>query len=125
MLKNILLIGSGGFVGSVLRYLSQQYLQRFFDTTFPIGTMTVNILGCFIIGIIYGLSERGNILTPEMRMLLAVGFCGGFTTFSSFAYESLTLLKGGGLFHLSIYLGASVAFGFVATYLGMIAVKSI
>ncbi|MBI9056437.1 MAG: fluoride efflux transporter CrcB [Labilibaculum sp.] len=118
MLRTMLLIGLGGFLGSVSRYLVGQGLHRLFDTIFPIGTMTVNIVGSFIIGVIYSLAERDNLVSPEMRMFLAVGFCGGFTTFSSFAFDNLNLLKDSGFLYLSIYVGGSVFLGLLAVYFG-------
>lgn len=118
MLRTILLVGMGGFLGSVSRFLVGQGLHRFFNTVFPIGTMTVNIVGSFIIGVVYSLAERNNLVSPEMRMFLAVGFCGGFTTFSSFAFDNLSLLKDSGFLYLSIYVGGSVFLGLLAVYLG-------
>ncbi len=118
MLRTMLLVGLGGFLGSVSRYLVGQGLHRLFDTIFPIGTMTVNIVGSFIIGVIYSLAERDNLVSPEMRMFLAVGFCGGFTTFSSFAFDNLNLLKDSGFLYLSIYVGGSVFLGLLAVYFG-------
>ena len=118
MFRTLLLIGMGGFLGSVFRFLVGQGLHRIFDTIFPIGTMTVNIVGSFIIGVVYSMAERDNLINPEMRMFLAVGFCGGFTTFSSFAFDKLNLLKDSGFLYLSLYLGGSVFLGLVAVYLG-------
>ncbi|NOU61484.1 fluoride efflux transporter CrcB [Marinifilum caeruleilacunae] len=118
MLRTLLLIGMGGFLGSVSRFLIGQGLHRLFDTIFPIGTMTVNIVGSFIIGVVYSLAERDNLISPEVRMFLAVGFCGGFTTFSSFAFDKLNLLKDSGFLYLSMYLGGSVFLGLLAVYLG-------
>ncbi|WP_421918185.1 fluoride efflux transporter CrcB [Marinifilum sp.] len=118
MIRTLFLIGMGGFLGSVSRYLIGQGLHRIFDTIFPIGTMTVNIVGSFIIGVVYSLAERDNLISPEMRMFLAVGFCGGFTTFSSFAFDKLNLLKDSGFLYLSVYVGGSVFLGLLAVYLG-------
>ncbi|PXY00613.1 fluoride efflux transporter CrcB [Marinifilum breve] len=118
MLRTLLLIGMGGFLGSVSRFLIGQGLHRIFDTIFPIGTMTVNIVGSFIIGVVYSLAERDNLISPEIRMFLAVGFCGGFTTFSSFAFDKLNLLKDSGFLYLSMYVGGSVFLGLLAVYLG-------
>ncbi|WP_321517056.1 fluoride efflux transporter CrcB [Marinifilum fragile] len=118
MLRTLLLIGMGGFLGSISRFLIGQGLHRIFDTVFPIGTMTVNIVGSFIIGVVYSLAERDNLISPEIRMFLAVGFCGGFTTFSSFAFDKLNLLKDSGFLYLSLYLGGSVFLGLLAVYLG-------
>ncbi len=110
----------GGFLGSVSRFLVGQGLHRIFDTVFPIGTMTVNIVGSFIIGVVYSLAERDNLINPEMRMFLAVGFCGGFTTFSSFAFDQLNLLKDNGFLYLSLYMAGSVFLGLLAVYFGTI-----
>jgi len=125
MNRIFLLVGIGGFIGSVLRYYSSQLFARYFSTALPLGTFTVNIAGCLLIGIIYGLSERSNILSPEWRVFLAAGFCGGFTTFSTFSYESINLIRDGEFFILSLYVAASVILGFAATYLGMTIMKSI
>lgn len=120
----ILLVGAGGFVGSVARFLSGQLIVRYYPSSFPWGTFAVNIVGCFLIGMIYAFSEKGNLLSPEMRLLLATGFCGGFTTFSSFAYESIALMKDGELFYTFLYVAASIVIGFLAAYLGVFIVKS-
>ena len=87
MKTNIFLIAIGGLLGSVARYLSVVYVTKLIPSQFPYGTFAVNIAGCLVIGIIYGLSLRYLWLTPEWRLLLATGFCGGFTTFSTFSYE--------------------------------------
>jgi CrcB protein len=119
------IVGIGGFIGSVVRYYSQLFVTRIYPSTLPYGTFAINVSGCFLIGIIYALSERGNVLSPEWRLFLATGFCGGFTTFSSFSYESLNLVRDGEFFYLSLYVAASVIIGFAATYFGMLLIKSI
>lgn len=121
-MKYIILVGVGGFAGSVGRYLLGQLVQGNLLTSFPFGTMTVNILGCFIIGIIYALSTRGAI-PAEYRVLLATGFCGGFTTFSSFSYESMTLLQDGQFLYASLYAGLSFFIGLMAADLGVMVIK--
>lgn len=118
MLRTILLIGLGGFLGSISRFLIGLGVNRMFQTILPIGTLTVNVLGCLFIGMIYSLAEQKNILSPELRIFLGVGFCGGFTTFSSFVFEKFSLIKTGDFLILSIYLGASVFLGLIAVYLG-------
>ncbi|MEN8121813.1 MAG: fluoride efflux transporter CrcB [Bacteroidota bacterium] len=123
MIKVLMIIGTGGFIGSISRYLVQQLMQEKFDTSFPIGTFTVNILGSFIIGIVYALSEKGDVLSPEWRLFLAVGLCGGFTTFSSFAYESLQMMKLEQFFFVALYMGLSLFLGLIATYLGILSLK--
>jgi fluoride exporter len=122
-MRILFIIGTGGFIGSVARYILSQWMQRVFETTFPIGTLIVNILGSFIIGIIYAFSEKGGILTPEWRMFLAVGLCGGFTTFSSFAYENLSMLGFQQYLYSALYIGASLIFGLLAVYLGNLLIK--
>ena len=123
MSRIFLLVGTGGFIGSVSRYYFQLIVTKFFPSALPYGTLAVNISGCLLIGIIYGLFERGNILSPEWRLFLATGFCGGFTTFSSFSYESIKLIQDGEFFYLSLYIALSVIIGFAATYLGMTIIK--
>ena len=104
-MKIILLVGTGGFIGSISRYLVSQFMQKTFETTFPLGTMAVNIAGSFLIGIIYALSEQSNLLSAEWRVFLTVGFCGGFTTFSSFAYENFTMLNIQQFLFSALYIG--------------------
>jgi CrcB protein len=125
MLKYLLLVGSGGFVGSILRYLTQVFFQVKGGSSFPIGTLLVNILGCFIIGILYGLVEKGNVLSPEYRILLTIGFCGGFTTFSSFAFESLQLMKDSNTIYILLYIGLSVFLSIIFAFLGLTIIKMI
>jgi fluoride exporter len=118
MFRLIFIIGTGSFLGGVLRFLTSRFIQNFVVWAFPLGTFIVNILGCFLIGFFYGLSEKGNILTAEWRMFLTVGFCGGFTTFSTFANENIALLRDGNFFYFTLYTGLSVFIGLMATYLG-------
>jgi CrcB protein len=125
MNRVVLLIGIGSFIGGVCRYYSQQIISKFFPSPLPYGTLSVNIIGCLLIGIIYGLSERGNLLSPEWRLFLTTGFCGGFTTFSTFSYESIALIQDGEFLYLSLYIALSVILGLASTYLGMLVIKSI
>jgi CrcB protein len=98
-------------------------MQNNFPSTFPFGTFIVNITGCLLIGLIYGISERSSLITPEWKMFLAVGFCGGFTTFSAFANENLALLRDGDFFHFMIYTGLSIFLGLTATFIGVLVTK--
>ncbi|MDH5805152.1 MAG: fluoride efflux transporter CrcB [Gemmatimonadota bacterium] len=92
-----LLVGTGGFLGSVLRYSVSGAVYRLFpETTFPWGTLAVNVIGCGLIGALAGLTETRQLMGPEVRLLVIVGVLGGFTTFSTFGYETINLLKAGG-----------------------------
>lgn len=120
MLKHILLIGTGGFIGSVARYYVSKLNLLWFFLSVPIGTLLVNIAGCFIIGFLTGISDKSNLLSTDMRLFLMVGFCGGFTTFSSFANENLMLLHTGEILSITLYTSLSVILGFLAVYLGYV-----
>ena len=125
MLKTILIVGTGGFFGSVARYLTQLLVERYLHSSFPWGTLVANIAGSFIIGVIYAMSERGSLITPEWRIFMAVGFCGGFTTFSSFAYNNLTMLSENNIFHLLGNIGLSLFLGITAVFMGIVTVRAI
>ncbi|HKJ41887.1 MAG TPA: fluoride efflux transporter CrcB [Sunxiuqinia sp.] len=125
MLKTLFIIGAGGFLGSIARYLTQIMVERMFHSSFPWGTFVANVAGSFIIGAIYALSDRGNLLTPEVRMFMAVGFCGGFTTFSSFAYNNLSMISESNYFQLLANVGLSLFFGISAVFLGIIAIRTL
>ena len=115
MLKDILLVGAGSFVGGVLRYMVS-LMMKWSGSGFPWATFAVNILGCLLIGLLWGWGSRS--LSPQLVLLLSVGFCGGFTTFSTFSKESLMLLQGGSYLMFAIYVGGSIALGIGATALG-------
>ena len=117
MIKNILLVAFGGAVGFVLRYLVSKWLQEASSVAFPVGTLVVNVVGCSLIGLIYGASDRLGI-SGDMRLLLTIGFCGGFTTFSTFMNESLSLMRADNLLPLALYASLSVGLGLVAVWAG-------
>jgi fluoride exporter len=125
MVKLLLIIGSGSFLGGIARFLTTRYIQNHAMTAFPMGTLIVNITGCFLIGLFYGLSERGNLVSAEWRMFLTVGFCGGFTTFSTFANENIALLREGDFFYFALYSALSVFLGLMATFLGNLIIKAL
>ena len=113
MIRNLLLVALGGAVGSVLRYLLSSI-----NTSFPWGTFAVNILGSLLIGLLVGLVSKG-VLSPEMKLLMVTGFCGGFTTFSTFANESFGMMKVGDVLQMALYVGVSVVIGILAVWGGM------
>jgi len=123
MFKILLIIGSGSFLGGVLRYVISYYIQEKFFTPFPIGTLAVNITGCLLIGIIFGLSDSRNLFSYEMRVFLSIGLCGGFTTFSTFSNETIALLRDGEFFYAITYISVSLFICLLSTYLGIIITK--
>jgi CrcB protein len=123
-MKLLLAIGTGSFIGGVLRYLLSQFVQTKFLSTFPFGTLTVNVIGCFLIGLVFGFSDRGN-LTPEWRLFLATGLLGGFTTFSAFSNETVGMLRDGQLMYATAYISSSVIVGLIATFIGISITKLI
>lgn len=121
----VLLIGFAGFLGTIARYLSGQLIYKFLPITFPFGTLIVNILGCFIIGIVYGWFEKENIYSNEWKLIFATGFCGGFTTFSAFSIENIQLLREGQFGIALLYIFVSVVIGISATFGGVSLMKNI
>lgn len=120
MIKNLLMIGAGGFLGSIARYLVSQLNLTVSFHSIPVGTLTVNVAGSFLIGFLTGIAEKSMILTPGWRLFLMVGLCGGFTTFSAFANENLMLIHNGQGLAVLLYTGLSIFLGFLAVYLGFI-----
>ena len=119
MIKNILLVGLGGGIGSIARYLCQQWVVVHYFPSFPWATFAVNVVGCFLIGIFWGLGFKSFDSYAGWELFLMVGFCGGFTTFSAFTLESVGLIKDDKLALFFSYIAASVIVGLLATYLGM------
>ncbi|MEI6682188.1 MAG: fluoride efflux transporter CrcB [Bacteroidota bacterium] len=121
-MKLILAIGAGSFIGGISRYLLSLFIQDRIDTTFPFGTLTVNILGCFLIGVVFGFADRGN-MSQEWRLFLATGILGGFTTFSAFSNETVGMMRDGQFWYASSYVVSSIVLGLVATFIGIMIVK--
>jgi len=119
-MKQLFIVGIGGFIGSIARFLVQKLNLHWHFLSIPLGTLTVNVLGSLIIGIIIGISAKSEIIPPNVRLFLMVGFCGGFTTFSSFTGENLALMQNGQLASALLYTGFSIFFGFLAVYLGYV-----
>lgn len=122
MVKQILLVFVGGGIGSVLRFILGKYLNNA-ENGIPYGTFAANILGSLLIGIILGLAVKQQTLSENQILFLATGFCGGFTTFSTFAYENHVFLKSGDFMSFAIYTIASFVVGFLAVFAGIYLVK--
>lgn len=123
MLKQILLVGLGGGVGSILRYLTSVLTQKYNTGLFPLATFTVNIIGCLLIGLLIGVLGSNIQGNQNLRLLFVTGFCGGYTTFSAFAVENFTLLQDQHYGTAALYIGASVVGGLIAVWLGYMLTK--
>jgi len=124
MIKQIVFVGLGGAVGSILRYLTALLVLKHWSSAFPLGIFTVNMLGCLLIGLLIGLLDRNQAVNPDLRFLLITGFCGGYTTFSTFSAENLTLFQAGNYGTAIAYIGASVVLGLFAVWLGLFLTKT-
>ena len=125
MIRTLFYIGIGSFTGGISRYLLSKYVQNMTSSGFPIGTFMVNIIGCFIIGLLYGLFDRGNLMNTNLKLFLTVGFCGGSTTFSTFMGDNFQLIKAGNFFYCSLYMAASIFCGYLLLFLGYSLIKLI
>lgn len=123
MLRTLIFIALGGSLGSVLRYLSSVIIQKYYTSFFPLATFLVNVIGCLLIGIIMGLFEKNQLTNSNIKWLLVTGFCGGFTTFSAFSFENITLLQNGNFGWAFLYIISSVVLGLGAVWLGLTLLK--
>ena len=121
-MKLILLVGAGSFLGGIFRFLLSELIQTKTLSSFPYGTLTVNLIGCFAIGIVFGFVERGQ-LSMEWRVLVATGILGGFTTFSAFSMETFSMIRSGNIFNAALYILLSIGIGILATAIGFLSVK--
>ena len=118
-LPQLLFVGLGGFLGSIVRFVMAGMMNRFSPALgFPVGTLTVNVIGCFLIGLLHGLAETRSLLGPDARIFLFIGILGGFTTYSTFGFESLALLKDGALLKASANILLHVFIGLMAVWIG-------
>jgi CrcB protein len=124
MSRSILFVAFGGLIGSVCRFLTASFVVTMLPFTFPFGTFVVNIIGCFIMGAAVGLAERYIWIHHDWRMFLTAGFCGGFTTFSAFAFENLELLLDKNYATFAAYSIASFVVCLGATFVGLILTRS-
>lgn len=119
MWKLVLLTGVGGFFGTIARFLINRLFLVIWKAPFPLATFTINIIGCFLFGLLCGVLNKNNVMPPEVNALLMVGFCGGFTTFSTFSFESFSLLQSGQAVISLAYMAVSVILGIVAVWFGL------
>ena len=115
----MLMAGCGGFVGTCCRFLINRLYISIWKYPFPLATFTINVLGCFLFGLLTGLLNRNGVISPKLNALLMVGFCGGFTTFSTFSFESFKLGLNGEIFQTMLYIAGSVIIGLFAVWFGM------
>lgn len=124
-LGRVLLVGMGGFVGSGARYVASGLVHRLLPlSTFPVGTFAVNVAGCLAIGFLGGLMELRQVLGPAQRLFLLIGVLGGFTTFSTFAWETLSLAHGSEVARAALNAAGQVALGMVAAWLGYVGAQT-
>lgn len=118
-LLNIFLVGAGGFIGSILRYLVGGYFQGF-AKSFPLGTLVVNVIGCFAIGLLAQIGESRGLFSDESRAIIFIGILGGFTTFSAFGNETFNLMRNDQMMNAIINIGANIILGLLAVWFGRI-----
>jgi len=123
MLKSLLIVGTGSFIGGAMRYLLSTNIKNMYGQTFPWGTLVVNLLGCFVFGIIFALFSKHNSTDNTFCLLLTTGICGGFTTFSTFANESVQMIQNGNIGEFIGYMATSVIVGIALIALGYWIVK--
>lgn len=119
MIKNMLLVGLGGGLGSMARYLCQRWITALYPHHFPWGTFAVNITGCLLIGLLWGIAFKTFDANEHWKLLLMAGLCGGYTTFSAFTLEGIGLLRENRIALFFLYVAGSVLLGLLATYIGM------
>jgi fluoride exporter len=118
-MRAILFVGIGGGLGSILRYVISAFVGKHVPVVFPLGTLLVNISGCFLIGVFYALATRHSAFNADWRLFLITGICGGYTTFSTFSYDGLVLLRQGSNLSFMLYMLGSVVIGLLATFAGV------
>jgi CrcB protein len=119
MLKAIFIVSIGGAIGCGMRYLTSILMQKYFVHSLPFGTLVANIIGCLLIGLLMGYFTKLHLNNNDIKLLLVTGFCGGYTTFSAFAFENFTLLQQGNYTAAFTYIALSVIGGLLAVYSGL------
>lgn len=123
MIKTILIIALGGAIGSVLRYLTSLFVARYWENHFPLATFITNSIGCFLIGLFIGFLDKQQLANSDLKWFLITGFCGGYTTFSTFGYENFSLLQSQQSLMAFTYIASSVIVGLMAVWFGLFVSK--
>ena len=123
MIKALLIVGTGSFVGGALRYALSMFMRHICGQGFPWGTLAVNLVGCLVFGMVFALFGKHGTTTHPWCLLLTTGLCGGFTTFSTFANEGVQMLQGGNLGGFAAYASLSLGLGLLLVMLGYIVVR--
>ncbi len=123
MTRTLLVIGLGGAIGSVFRYLTSIIVSKYWAAHFPLATFITNVLGCFLIGLTIGLLEKHQLSESQWKWFLITGFCGGYTTFSAFGFENFDLFRSQQNGIALLYIGLSVIVGLLAVWLGLFVTK--
>ena len=118
MTRQLLLVGIGGFLGSIFRYLTYLWVDKRFEGAYPLATFSVNIIGSFLLGLLYGAAIKSDLIGQDVRLLLGVGICGSYTTFSTFAFENMGLWQQKDFTTMAYYTIGSVILGVLAAYGG-------
>ena len=122
-MKLLWYVGVGAFVGGISRYLLAGFVQQRAGADFPVGTLVINVTGSLVLGFIMRIAMQTGSVSPEIRALLTTGFCGGYTTFSTFSYETAQLVEDGEYARAAIYVGSSVAVALLFTFVGFAAAQ--
>jgi CrcB protein len=124
-MKELIYVFIGGGLGSLVRFKLGQWINAFHNSNFPFGTFTINVIACFVLGFIIGLADHKQLLSPASRLFWAVGFCGGFSTFSAFSRETLALIQQGQNSTMILYILLSVVVCMTATFGGLLIAERI